>query len=175
MPDKRQVNGSVFQMPARRVLMILAVILIPISLNLIVVGESQSPSPGESALYVGVSDASEYGYASRTIQSILVNNSVIEFKARAKILRFQSSPVGISLQIDFYGRSEGSQNEQLRFSFRFGNDGSVIFYYPFMNSSAAVTVRRAWGAGEWVSVSTVVSGNSSRFYLNGELMMQNDR
>jgi len=155
--------------------MILAVILIPISLNLIVVGESQSPSPGESALHVGVSDASEYGYASRTIQSILVNNSVIEFKARAKILRFQSSPVGIPLQIDFYGRSEGSQNEQLRFSFRFGNDGSVIFYYPFMNSSAAVTVRRAWGAGEWVSVSTVVSGNSSRFYLNGELMMQNDR
>jgi len=155
--------------------MILAVILIPISLNLIVVGDCQSPSPGENALHVWMSDASEYGYASRTIQSILVNNSVIEFKARVNILRFQSSPVGIPLQIDFYGRSEGSQNEQLRFSFRFGNDGSVIFYYPFMNSSAAVTVRRAWGAGEWVSVSTVVSGNSSRFYLNGELMMQNDR
>lgn len=139
----------------------------------VVCAETQTPAQIRKALQIRAPNPDDYAYVSRDITGIPVDNSVIEFQAAVKFLRFQSTPAGVPLQIDLRGYSGSAKTQELRYSFRFGNDGSIIFFYPFMNSSAAVTKQKAWVLGKWHHLRTVVSGSSAKFYINGTQVGEN--
>ena len=138
-----------------------------------VAGETQASPRGESALLISASGPDEYAYISRAIPSVTVNQNIIKFQALVKVLSSQSYPAGILLQIDLRGYRDYVQNHELRYSFRLANDGSVLFYYPFMDSSAAVTRKEGWVPGKWCLLATVVHGNSAEFYIDGEPVGEN--
>ncbi|MCW4042977.1 MAG: LamG domain-containing protein, partial [Candidatus Bathyarchaeota archaeon] len=130
------------------------------------------------ALHILAPDESEYGYVSKNIQEVTINESLVEFHASVNILKSQSKSPGIVLQIDARGTSHfeesdygaTSSKDELRYAFRLATDGSVIFYYPFMDSSAAVTVKDGWKLGEWSHLAIVVDTDSAKFYINGVLV-----
>jgi hypothetical protein len=134
------------------------------------------------ALHILAPDESEYGYISKNIREVTINDSRVEFHASVKILKFQSKSPGIVLQIDARGiiHSEESSygltssKDELRYAFRLATDGSVIFYYPFMDSSAAVTVKDGWKVGEWCHLAIIVDTDSAKFHINGVLVDESD-
>lgn len=134
------------------------------------------------ALHILAPDESEYGYVSKNIQEVTINESLVEFHASVNILKSQSKSPGIVLQIDARGTSHfeesdygaTSSKDELRYAFRLATDGSVIFYYPFMDSSAAVTVKDGWKLGEWSHLAIVVDTDSAKFYINGVLVDESD-
>ncbi len=134
------------------------------------------------ALHILAPDESEYGYISKNIDEITINNSRIEFHASVNILEFQSKSPGFVLQIDARGISHFeesnygalSSKDELRYAFRLATDGSVIFYYPFMDSSAAVTVKDGWKLGEWSHLAIISDRDSAKFYINGVLVDESD-
>ncbi|MEM4251551.1 MAG: LamG-like jellyroll fold domain-containing protein, partial [Candidatus Bathyarchaeia archaeon] len=125
------------------------------------------------AINIQAPNPDDYAFMSRNIAPIPVDGEVIEFQASVKLLRFQSTPLGFLLQIDLRGFDNSIKAQELRYSFRFSNDGSIVFFYPFMNSSAAVTAKKAWAPGKWYHLRTVVSDGSAEFYVNGSLVGRN--
>ncbi len=133
-------------------------------------------------LHIIAPDESEYGYITKNFHETTINDSRVGFYASVNILKVQSKSPGIVLQIDARGASHSeesdygitSSNDELRYAFRLATDGSVTFYYPFMDSSAAVTVKDGWRLGEWSHLGLVVDTNSAKFYVNGVLVEQSD-
>lgn len=134
------------------------------------------------ALHILAPDESEYGYISKNIHETTINDSRVEFHASVNILKVQSKSPGIVLQIDARGTSHSeesdygatSSKDELRYAFRLATDGSVIFYYPFMDSSAAVTVKDGWKLGEWIHLEIIVDTDSAKFHINGVLVGESD-
>ena len=134
------------------------------------------------ALHIFALDESEYGYISRNVDEVKINNSRVEFNASVNILSVQSKSPGIILQIDARGVSHldeknhmiTSSKDELRYAFRLATDGSIIFYYPFMDSSAAVTVKDGWRLREWCHLAIIVDTDSAKFYINGVLVGESD-
>ena len=134
------------------------------------------------ALHILAPDESEYGYISKNIHEATINNSRVEFHASVNILKVQSKSPGIVLQIDARGTSHSeksdygatSSKDELRYAFRLATDGSVIFYYPFMDSSAAVTVKDGWKLGEWIHLAIIVDTDSAKFYINEVVVDESD-
>jgi len=134
------------------------------------------------ALHILAPDESEYGYISKNIHETTINDSRVEFHASINILKVQSKSPGIVLQIDARGTRNSEENDygttsskdELRYAFRMATDGSVIFYYPFMDSSAAVTVKDGWKLGEWIHPAIIVDTDSAKFYINDVLVDESD-
>ncbi|MBS7623089.1 Ig-like domain repeat protein [Candidatus Bathyarchaeota archaeon] len=135
--------------------------------------EIEAPIRIAKDLHIHAPKPDDYAYMSRDITPIPVDGEFVEFQASVKLLRLQSTPLGFPLQIDLRGFGDSLKAHELRYSFRFSNDGSIVFFYPFMNSSAAVAAQRAWIPGKWYHLRTVVSDGSAEFYVNGSLKGRN--
>jgi hypothetical protein len=155
-------------------LTLIAILLLVTCVLEVVAADGQTPAQGDNALRLMIPNPEDYAFAGRTIPRLTVNQSVIEFHLSAMILRYQSNAPAILFQVDLQGSNVTSQSLDLRYSFRFASDGSVLFYYPFMDSTAAVTKQKGWALGKWCRLSTIVSNDSAKFYVDGQMVAQND-
>ncbi|MGQ9542727.1 MAG: hypothetical protein ACUVTM_01370 [Candidatus Bathyarchaeia archaeon] len=153
------------------IIIILFIATIP-NLLLIAHANAEGTSQDKGALQIMTLDSSDYAYGVKSIPEVMIEGGTVRVDAKVKILRFQKDPSGILLQIDF--RETQKYSQELRFSFRFANDGSILCYYPYIDSSAAVTIRKGWVNGEWVNVSVLITQDQAKLYLNSEFVGAND-
>jgi len=123
-------------------------------------GSSQKPAGG--ALYIETPAGSDYGYVSRDISVSVKNGSDYFVELWVKVMRFSTFPAGILFVFDLIDEA-GS----VRFSIRLTTDRSVMFYYPFGESSAVFTVKEAWHPTWWYGYSIRLQGSLASFYVNG--------
>ncbi|MBS7626009.1 hypothetical protein KEJ51_03055 [Candidatus Bathyarchaeota archaeon] len=167
------VKGMVSIRFSKEVALIITLFLIISNLLLSEYSNAEDSSQDKGALHILTPEVSDYAYGFKEIPETKFEDGSVRFSARVKVLRFQGSPGGILLQIDFREQTQ-DRSQELRFSFRFATDGSILCYYPYMNSSATFTIRRGWAAGEWVSVSVSIVQDKAMFYLNNEFIGTND-
>ena len=159
--------------PSKEVVLILTLFLIISNILLFEYSNAEESSQDRGALHILTPEVSDYAYGLKEIPETKVEGGPVKLSARVKVLRFHGSSDGILLQIDFREQTQ-DQSQELRFSFRFATDGSILCYYPYMNSSAAFTIRKGWVAGEWVTVSVSIVQDKAIFHLNNEFVGTND-
>ncbi|MBS7650569.1 hypothetical protein KEJ35_04350 [Candidatus Bathyarchaeota archaeon] len=157
----------------KEIALIIILLLIISNLPLSGYSNAEDSSQDKGALHILTPEVSDYAYGFKEIPETKFEGGSIRFSARVKVLRFHGSPGGILLQIDFREQTQ-DRSQELRFSFRFATDGSILCYYPYMNSSATFTIRKGWVAGQWVTVSVSIVQDKAMFYLNNEFIGTND-
>jgi len=124
------------------------------------VGETpQVPSGG--ALYIKTPAASDYGYVTRDVSIPVRNSSDYVVELWVKMTRFSTFPAGVIFVFDLI-----DEFGAVRFSVRLTSDRSVLFYYPFGESSAVFTAKEAWHLTWWYSYSIRLHGTVASFYVN---------
>lgn len=142
-------------------LLLVSVLLAPSQHSVYAVGES-SQEPAGGALYIKTPAVSDYGYVARDISVSVKNGSDYSVELWVKIMRFSTFPAGILFVFDLI-----DQAGSVRFSIRLTTDRSVMFYYPFGESSAVFTVKEAWHPTWWYGYSIRLQGSLASFYVNG--------
>jgi len=151
---------------AVRKLLVLLVLFVSVSFascrySVCAVGEVPQ-APSGSALYIKTPAVSDYGYVSRDISIPVRNGSDYVVELWVKVMRFSTFPAGVLFVFDLIDEA-GS----VRFSIRLTSDRSVMFYYPFGESSAVFTAKEAWHPTWWYSYSIRLHGSAASFYVNG--------
>ena len=151
---------------AIRKLLILLVLFVSVSFascqhSAYAVGETpQVPSGG--ALYIKTPAASDYGYVTRDVSIPVRNGSDYVVELWVKVMHFSTFPAGVIFVFDLI-----DEFGAVRFSIRLTSDRSVLFYYPFGESSAVFTAEEAWHPSWWYSYSIRLRGSVASFYVNG--------
>ncbi|WP_455277704.1 LamG-like jellyroll fold domain-containing protein [[Eubacterium] cellulosolvens] len=124
---------------------------------------------GSSALYLKTQKGSDYAEIEDNIEQLSVSpNNVYEIEFIIKVLSFSSAKPGNIFQLDIY-----DSDDIIRFSFRLKRDESISFHYPHSSSSIAVNYKESWQITRWYKLGIKIAENRSSFYLNGELLGEN--
>jgi hypothetical protein len=155
-----------FSSGAIRKLLILLVLLVSVSFASCRYSayavEEVAQSPSGIALYIKTPAVSDFGHVSRDISIPVRNGSDYLVELWVKVMRFSTFPAGVFFVFDLIDGAGA-----VRFSIRLTSDRSVMFYYPFGESSAVFTAREAWHPSWWYGYSIRLHGSVASFYVNG--------
>jgi len=124
--------------------------------------EEVPQGPSGISLYIKAPAASDFGYVSRDISIPVRNGSDYVVEIWVKAMRFSTFPAGVFFIFDLVDGAGA-----VRFSIRLTSDRSVMFYYPFGESSAVFTAKEAWHPTWWYGYSIRLRGSVASFYVNG--------
>ena len=124
---------------------------------------------GNSALYLKTQKGSDYVKMEKSLEKPVISQiNVYEIEFTIKTLSFSSAKPGNIFQLDIY-----DSDDIIRFSFRLKRDESISFHYPHSSSSISVNYKESWQTARWYKLGIKIAENRSSFYLNGELLGEN--